>query len=280
MFTRITSMSEATRGLSLALLKVSLLRYITTVGFLTCYLDCPYTFSESFNTLAQSHRHIRLHPSSALAQMQHAEDLQGTAPSSPPLPLPDGVVPSYLLPCPPIRNGSKAPVDALMRELAEQQTSWDSEHDMSFRTAFGFVPTEHSDPDMEGGPIPPYDMHAKDTSSSTRSVFNELPEYTLCTPRHPASHRSWIRLPVTMSLTPKRHREMIVAPWCNLSEIGRVEDEKLQIVMERDFDKAIREQEQLPPRKVALEDREQIPEGSRREWPMRGTIGPGYYLAE
>jgi hypothetical protein len=73
---------------------------------------------------------------------------------------------------------------------------------------------------------------------------------------------------------------MIVAPWCNLSELGRVEDEKLQIVMQRDFDKAVREQERLPPRKVAFEDRMRIPEGSQREWPMRGTIGPGYYLAE
>lgn len=212
--------------------------------------------------------------------MQHADDLQGTAPSSTSLPLPDQAVPSYLVSCPPIRNGPKAVVDDVIRELAEQQTSWDSEHDMSFRTAFGFVPTTHSNPQMEGGPIPPYDMHAQHTPSSTRSVFNELPEYTLCTPRHPASHRSWTRLPVTMSLAPKRHREMIVAPWCNLSELERVDDEKIRIVMERDFDKAVRQQERLPPRKVALEDRERIQEGSQREWPMRGTIGPGYYLAE
>lgn len=242
--------------------------------------DCPYTFSEGFNTLAQSHRHIRLHPRSVLAEMQHAADLRGTAPSKTILPLPDAEVPTYLVSCPPVRKGPKAPVDAFIRALAETQTSWDAAHDTSFRTAFGFVPTTHSEPEMEGGPIPPYDMYAQGTPSSVRSVFNQVPEYTLCTPRHPASHRSWTRHPVAMSIAPKQHREMVITPWCNLSEIEREEDEKVQIVMTRDYNKAVKEQESLAPRRVALEDRSQIPEGTKREWPLRGTIGPGYYLPE
>ena len=58
----------------------------------------------------------------------------------------------------------------------------------------------------------------------------------------------------------------------------REENEKLKIVMSRDLDEAVKEQAKLPPRRIALEDRSKIPEGSDREWPLRGTIGPGYYL--
>lgn len=203
--------------------------------------------------------------------------MRGTAPSTTLSPVPNGKVPTYLVSCPPVNRGPKAPVQALIRALAETQTTWDAE-DMSFRTAFGFVPTTHSDPEMEGGPIPPYDMHAEDTPSSFRTIFNPVPEHTLCTPRHPASHHSWTRLPVTISLHPKRRREKVVTPWCNLSAIEKQENEKVQLVMTRDYDKAVKEQAKLPPRKVALEDRSKIPEGSNREWPLRGTIGPGYYL--
>ena len=203
--------------------------------------------------------------------------MRGTAPSTNQSPLPNGKVPTYLVSCPPVSRGPKAPVEALIRALAETQTTWDAEN-LSFRTAFGFVPTTHSDPEMEGGPIPPYDMHAEDTPSSVRTVFNPVPEYTFCTPRHPATHHSWTRLPVAMSLGQKRRRERFVTPRCNLSAIEREENEKVQLVMTKDYAKAIEEQAKLRPRRVALEDRLTIPEGSNREWPLRSTIGPGCYL--
>ncbi|GHJ84791.1 hypothetical protein NliqN6_1193 [Naganishia liquefaciens] len=248
-------------------------------GFISCVVnDCPYTFSESFSTLAKSHRHIRQHLPFELAQMRFNADMQGKAPSTNPPPLPEGAVPTYLVSCPPIRRGFKAPIEDFICTLAKTQASWDAEPDMSFRTAFGFVPFTHSDPEMKGCPIPAYDMYAQNTPSSTRTTFNPVPEYSLCTPRHPASHRSWKRLPVAMSLGPKRTREKIVTPWCNLSAMEREENEKLKIVMSRDLDEAVKEQAKLPPRRIALEDRSKIPEGSDREWPLRGTIGPGYYL--
>lgn len=250
------------------------------LSYRAVFSGCPYTFSEAFTSITQSHRHIRAHPSSALAHMQHAADVRGNAPSTAPTPLPETTVPTCLISCPPVLNGPKAPVDALIRALAETQTLWDSPWDMSFRTAFGFVPTRHSNPEMDGAPIPPYDMYAQGTPSSTRSVFNQIPEYTLCTPRHPASRKSWSRQPVEMSLVPKRIREKIVTPWCNLSAMEAEEDEKLQIVMTRDYDQAIAEQKRRGPRRVALEDPQQVPEGSSREWPLRETIGPGHYLAQ
>lgn len=82
-----------------------------------------------------------------------------------------------------------------------------------------------------------------------------------------------------MSLQPKKSREKTVTAWCNLSEMEKEEDEKVRIVMTRDLDQALAEQRRLGPRRVALEDPQQVPEGSNREWPLRSTIGPGHYLA-
>lgn len=212
--------------------------------------------------------------------MQHAVDVRGNAPTATLAILPAEEVPTCLISCPPVRSGPRAPVEALIRALAETQTLWDSPWDMSFRTAFGFVPTQHPNPEMDGAPIPPHDMYAQGTPSSTRAIFNQLPEYTLCTPRHPASRKTWSREPVGMGLGPKKSREKIVTPWCNLSEMEREEDEKLQIVRTRDIEKAVAEQRERGSRKVALEDRQQVPEGSKREWPLRSTIGPGHYLAQ
>ncbi|KAJ9111402.1 hypothetical protein QFC19_001171 [Naganishia cerealis] len=248
-------------------------------GFPCCVVkDCPYNFSEAFNTIAQSHTHIRRHPPAVLADIQYAQDMRATAPTSILVPLPDKEVPTCLITCPPVRNGPKAPVQAMIQALAETQDLWDSQADMTFRTAFGFVPVSHSEPAMDGAPIPTYNMYAQGTPSDTRSVFNPVPEYTLCTPRHPASHRSWRRLPVKMELVPKRDHEKLVTPWCNLSELSRRDDAKSLLIMTRDPEQAIREQEKEGPRKVALEDPAEIREGMDREWPLRGTIGPGYYL--
>lgn len=208
--------------------------------------------------------------------MVDATDVRGHPPSQTPIALP-AEVPTCLISCPPIRSGPKAPVEALIRALAETQTLWDSPHDMSFRTAFGFLPTRHSNPEMDGAPIPPYDMYAQGTPSSTRSVFNQLPEYTLCTPRHPSARKTWSREPVTMSLGSKKTREKTVTPWCNLSEIEKEEDEKVNIVLTRDVDRALADQSMRVPRRVALEDPQQVPEGSNREWPLRSTIGIEHY---
>ncbi|KAJ9114654.1 hypothetical protein QFC22_005530 [Naganishia vaughanmartiniae] len=240
---------------------------------------CPYTFSEAFPGIRQSHQHIRSHSPADLAHMQYAEDMRGIIPTSALVPLPEEE-PTYLMMPPPVRNGPKAPPEALIHALADTQDSWDAQADMTFRTAFGFLPVAHSEPALEGSPIPPYDMYAQGTPSDTRSVFNPVPEYTLCTPRHPASHKSWKRLPVKMEIVPKTQHEKIVTPWCNLSELSRREDAKIKLIMTRDPEKAIQEQKKKGPRKVALEDPEEVPEGMEREWPTRETIGPWHYLED
>ncbi|KAJ9104490.1 hypothetical protein QFC21_001986 [Naganishia friedmannii] len=250
-------------------------------GFPCCVVkDCPNCFSEAFEKITLSHKHIRAkHAPAALANMQFAQDMPNIIPTSALVPLPKKA-PEYVTIDPPVRNGPKAPPEALIHALADTQDSWDSQADMTFRTAFGFVPVSHSETALEGAPIPPYDMYAQGTPSDTRSLFNPVPEYTLCTPRHPASHKSWKRLPVKMELAPKRRHEKIVTPWCNLSELSRRDDAKIKLIMTRDPEKAIQEQKKKGPRKVALEDPEKVPVGMEREWPMRETIGPWHYLED
>jgi hypothetical protein len=278
-------MSTSTRAFRAAWLKVSSHSFISSISahsrrlFWGSFVACPYNFSEAFGSIAQSHKHVRTHQPAVLANMQYAKDTPNTIPGSSLMPVPEKV-PEYLIIDPPVRNGPKAPPEALIHALADTQDSWDSQADMTFRTAFGFVPVSHSEAALEGAPIPPYDMYAQGTPSDTRSLFNPVPEYTLCTPRHPASHKSWKRLPVKMQLGPKRRHEKIATPWCNLSDLSRRDDEKINLIMSRDPEKAIQQQKKKGPRKVALEDPEEVPEGLEREWPTRETIGPWHYLED